>query len=132
MLLPSFRTSEKKVAVRRNLAVSFGAVKRNGVGKFALKDAVLALIRPELQLRRSEWVDLRRQLDPAHRVGNYRLHYDEDRLRAALDGFEGSSRYYRAVKKLGQEVNALLGDTVFLTMLRPCLKNREICSKTTK
>ena len=46
MLLPSFRTSEKKVAVRRNLAVSFGAVKRNGVGKFALKDAVLALIRP--------------------------------------------------------------------------------------
>ena len=61
---------------------------------------------------------LRRQQDPVHRVGNYRLHYDEDRLRAALDGFEGSSRYYCAVKKLGQEVNALLGDTVFLTMLR--------------
>ena len=32
VLLPSFRTSEKKVAVRRNLTVSFGAVKRNGVG----------------------------------------------------------------------------------------------------
>ena len=79
-------------------------------------DAVLT--RPELQLRRSEWVDLRRQLDPAHRVGNYQLHYDEDKLCAALDGFEGSSRYYRAVKKLGQEVSTVLGDTVFLTLLR--------------
>lgn len=41
-------------------------------------DAVLC--RPELQLRRSEWVNLRRQLDRNHRMENYVLRYDPQKL----------------------------------------------------
>ena len=41
-------------------------------------DAVLC--RPELQLRRSEWVDLPRQLDRNHRMENYVLRYEPQKL----------------------------------------------------
>ena len=38
------------------------------------------LCRPELQLRRSEWVNLRPQLDRNHRMENYVLRYDPQKL----------------------------------------------------
>lgn len=76
------------------------------------------LTRPELQFRHSQWIALRRQLDVPHKVGNYRLRYDEDRLIHTLDGFEQSRWNYRTMKKLKQEANTMQGDTVFLTLLR--------------
>lgn len=45
-------------------------------------DAVLT--RMELQFRRSEWVRLRRQLNKAHRIKDYCLQYDQEKLGDAL------------------------------------------------
>lgn len=91
-------------------------------------DAVFT--RMELQFRRSEWVNLRRQLNKAHRIRNYCLLYDQKKLCSFLDGFLESSRYYRAKKRLKLEVNALLGDTIFLTMIKEnCyLTHADICN----
>ena len=74
--------------------------------------------RPELQFRPSEWVKLRRQLNPAHRIQQYVLRYEPDKLCDYIKGFENDPRwYYRAKRHLNQEVNRLIGDTVFFTLL---------------
>ena len=93
---------------------------------FSSYDAVIT--RPELQFRRSEWIKLRRQLNAAHRVSDYRLQYRPERYNAFSAGFENSARYYRARRRLAQEVDVLLGSTVFLTLIREscCLYHNEI------
>ena len=63
-------------------------------------------------------VKLRRQLNPAHRIQQYVLRYEPDKLCDYIKGFENDSRwYYRAKRRLNQEVNRLIGDTVFFTLL---------------
>lgn len=92
---------------------------------FSSYDAVLT--RVELQFRRSEWVQLRRQLDKAHRVKNYCLRYHQEKLCDALkkfmkpgqhDRYCYNNNYYRAEKKLKLEANELLGDTIFNSMIK--------------
>ena len=94
---------------------------------FPSHDAVFT--RMELQFRRSEWVNLRRQLNKAHQVQNYCLQYNQEKLCAFLDGFRESDQYYRAKKQLKLEANTLLGDTIFLTMIKEnCyLTHADIC-----
>ena len=91
-------------------------------------DAVFT--RTELQFRRSEWGNLRRQLNKAHRIRNYCLMYDQKKLCSFLDSFLESDRYYQAKKRLKLEANALLGDTIFLTMIKEnCyLTHADICT----
>lgn len=95
---------------------------------FPSHDAVFT--RPELQFRHSEWVNLRHQLDKAHQVRNYCLLYNQEKLRGFVNGFLKTDQYYRAQKRLKQEVNMLLGDTIFLTMIREnCfLTHADICN----
>lgn len=84
-------------------------------------DAVLC--RPELQLRRSEWVRLRRQLDQAHRIEKYILRYEPDKLCGIWEHTEGSPAYYTSRKREKQEVNELRNDTVFMVLLKEsCLR----------
>lgn len=77
-------------------------------------DAVIS--RPEAQLKRSEWVQLRRQLDRIHRIHKFVLDYDEDKLCAYWEK-NAKRRYYDAYSRKKQEVNELLGSTVFMTLL---------------
>lgn len=77
-------------------------------------DAVI--MRPEAQLKRSEWVHLRRQLDRAHRINNFVLDYNSDKLCAYCEK-NATHRYYDAYSRKKQEVNELLGSTVFMTLL---------------
>ena len=75
-------------------------------------DAVLSTT--TLPFRRSEWIRLRRQLDAAHQLPGFRLRYEPERLCDQLQKLEGSNaRYYHALRQRRQEVNVLLGDTVF-------------------
>ena len=78
-------------------------------------DAVLT--RTELQFRRSEWIKLRRQLNKAHRIENFVLRYDPDRLLAYAKRYEKDSESWKVWQKEKQEVSALWGDTVFITSL---------------
>lgn len=79
-------------------------------------DAVLT--RTELQFRRSEWIKLRRQLNKAHRIENFVLRYDPDRLLAYAKRYEKDSESWKVWQKEKQEVSALWGDTLFITLLK--------------
>lgn len=82
----------------------------------ATYDAVLC--RPELQLRRSEWVRLRRQLDQQHRVENYVLRYEPKKLCDAWTKVTSPQRKNRFRNDGKLEINALQDDTVFLVLLK--------------
>ena len=79
-------------------------------------DAVLT--RTELQLRRSEWVKLRRQLNKAHRIENFVLRYDPDRLLSYAERYRTEDAVWKAYHKDKQELSALCGNTVFITLLK--------------
>jgi len=79
-------------------------------------DAVLT--RTELQLRRSEWVKLRRQLNKAHRIENFVLRYDPDRLLSYGERYRTDDAICKACHKNKQEFSALCGNTVFITLLK--------------
>ena len=84
-------------------------------------DAVLC--RPELQLRRSEWIRLRHQLNDAHRVEKYVLQYDAQKLCNEWEKIEHSPARYRIQKREKQEVRMLQDDTVFFVFLKEtCLQ----------
>lgn len=104
-------------------------IRKKNAGSYYCENYDAVLTRPELQFRRSEWISLRRQLDPAHQISQYQLLYEPDRLCRAMEGFQNSSHYFHMLHRLKQEVNTLVGDTVFLTMLREnCyLTHLDIC-----
>lgn len=79
-------------------------------------DAVLC--RPELQLRRSEWIRLRRQLDGPHRVENYVLCYESKKLCDEWEKIDSSQAKYRAQKREKLEVKTMQDDTVFFSLLK--------------
>ena len=77
------------------------------------------LTRPELQLRRSEWVRLRRQLTPAHQINQFVLRYEPDKLCDYVEKFDvEQQRSYRRKHSSCQEIYTLLGDTVFMPLMK--------------
>lgn len=102
-------------------------IRGEGLGGYYRENYDAVLTRPEAQLRRSEWVRLRRQLNQAHRVENFVLWYRPEKLCAAC-GENDQTLYARAGKREKQEVNTLCGDTVFMTLLEEscCLYHRSI------
>jgi len=104
-----------------NVMVYVPARKNPGIGTYYGMGLDAVLLRPELQFRRSEWVRLRRQLDAAHRVERYVLNYEPERLCARLDVGDRAQRqalWHRLKRREAQEVNGLLGETVFMVCLR--------------
>lgn len=84
-------------------------------------DAVLC--RPELQLRRSEWVRLRRQLNCHHQVENYVLHYMPKKLCDEWNKIENSLSKYDCCRREKQEAKTMQDDTVFMVLLKEtCLQ----------
>ena len=102
---------------------------RKPFDRYAVPSYDAVFTRTELRFRRSEWIDLCRQLDKAHRIRNFCLLYDEKRLCSFSDDLLKSDRFYRAEKRLKSEVNTLLGDTVFFAMIKEnCyLTHADIC-----
>ncbi len=93
-------------------------IRNQGIGEYFHNNSYDAVLtRPELQLRRSEWVNLRRQLDRAHRIENYVLRYDPDILCDAWSKYT-SDEYYKMQHREKQEVNTVLGDTMFVSYLK--------------
>ena len=94
-------------------------IRNNEIGNYSwgtTYDAVLC--RPELQLRRSEWVRLRRQLDCHHRVESYVLRYEPKKLCDEWEKVSGPQRKICFRKYEKQEINRLQDDTVFLVLLK--------------
>lgn len=80
-------------------------------------DAVF--IRPELQFNRAEWIALRRQLNPAHKIEDYGFLYEPKKLMDIWEKFLGTDAEYRMKARRGkQDVRKLVGDTVFFTLLK--------------
>lgn len=96
--------------------IAYFPIRKKGPYYVPNYDAVLT--RVEGQLRRSEWVHLRRQLDRAHQIQNFCLRYNPQKLYDYMEGFRGTDQYYRAMRQRKQEVNTLLGDTVFFTLIK--------------
>lgn len=92
-------------------------IRDDGLGGYFRENYDAVLTRPEAQLRRSEWVSLRRQLDKAHRMEKFVLRYQPERLCMDWERMEPDA-WYAAGKRKKQEVNALCGDTVFMALLR--------------
>lgn len=74
------------------------------------------MVRPELQLRRSEWKDLRRQLDNAHRINQFELYYDAYKLCRYWDVQYEKSRYKYKYNRSEKEISKLEVNTVFFTL----------------
>ena len=73
----------------------------------------LVMVRPELQFKRSEWFDLRRQLNRQHWVGKYTIRYEQQKL---LDWFEKKLAGRRWLEREATYVEEMRGDTVFLVL----------------
>ena len=79
-------------------------------------DAVLC--RPELQLRRSEWIRLRRQLNNSHRIQKYVLSYREKPLLDEWEAIEHSAKIHRVWSREKFEVKTVQDNTVFFALWR--------------
>ena len=98
-------------------------IQNPGVGRYYTRNYNVVLARPELQLRRSEWVNLRRQLNKAHRTQQYILRYEQEKLWDQYEKLYRTQTYYKELEKEKQEVNELVGETVFMVLLKQtCLK----------
>lgn len=98
-------------------------IQNPGVGRYYTQNYNVVLARPELQLRRSEWVSLRRQLNKAHRMQQYILRYEQEKLWDQYEKLYRTQAYYKELEKEQQEVNELVGETVFMILLKQtCLE----------
>ena len=94
-------------------------MRKTTLARYYSTDCDAVLTKRECQFRRSEWNNLRRQLDSTHRIQNYRLRYDPEKLCGQYSRLQTMpGKYYRALKQLDQEVDTQLGNTIFLTMLK--------------
>lgn len=94
-------------------------IRNQALGTFCWDNCYDAVLyRPELQLRRSEWVHLRRQLNCSHRVENYVLRYEPQKLYDEWNTVEGSSQKYNYWKREKQEVKTMQDDTIFMALLK--------------
>lgn len=73
----------------------------------------LVITRQELQLRRSEWVALRRQISRRTRIENYVYDYDEEKV---LDKYDKHIKPYWYDWDEEKNVREILGDTAFWTL----------------
>ena len=94
-------------------------IRGQAIGKYYQDNSYDAVLtRPELQLRRSEWVCLRRQLDRAHRMENYVLRYEPEKLCDEWAKWRENRYNYRGKNREKQEVNTMADDTVFISYWR--------------
>lgn len=76
-------------------------------------DAVI--LRPELQLRRSDWLTLRRKLDQKHRKGMYTICHDAKKLDDWCEKhYAGNRWFYRQLDK--RKIEEIRDETVFLVL----------------
>lgn len=84
-------------------------------GHFYFKQRELVITRKELQLRRSEWVSLRRQISKRTRIENFVYCYDEEQMLRRYKKY--AEPYWYKYKEQGN-VREVLGDTGFWTLSR--------------
>jgi len=98
-------------------------IQNPGIGRYYTQNYNVVLARPELQLRRSEWVNLRRQLNKAHQTQQHILRYEQEKLWDQYEKLYRTQAYYKELEKEKQEVNELVGETVFMILLKQtCLE----------
>ena len=109
-------------------------IRKDSYGGSECFDAVL--VRPELQLKRAEWISLRRQLNRAHKVPAYQLRYkpkniypfstyrmEPDDESAKLRDIKVENARNRIKKRRKQELAIREGDTIFFTLLKESCAN---------
>lgn len=90
-------------------------IRGEGFGGYFYPNYDAVIIRPELQLRHSEWRDLRHQLNDAHRIKRFELYYDADKLCRCWD-MQMEKFWYKYKHMVSKEVSKLEEDTVFFTL----------------
>lgn len=92
-------------------------IKKVGVTRYQAADTFHAvLMRTELQFRRSEWYDLKSQLDRKHWVGKYTIKYDCKKLQDYFNVLYDKHYYDKWAPAFKNIVDEVLGDTVFLVL----------------
>lgn len=79
-------------------------------------DAVLTI--HGLHLRRSEWIKLRRQLNPANRVQNFALRYRPEKIVSQAEAESEQYMRWHYNKLESQTQKNLLGNTIFFSLPR--------------
>ncbi len=105
--------------------------KQSGIGHYySMPTYHLVLCRPELQLRRSRWFQIKKKLDKKHVSGKYVLSYNRKKLvdyyESGLGGKYPVKSGWRAgqvyipcyLTESKQKVEEILGDTIFFIMPR--------------
>lgn len=99
--------------------IAYFPIKKPGFGRFYKDNYDAVIVRPELQFRRSEWVSLRRQLDRAHRIKDFELYYNPQKL---YDHYERLSHSESERAKIWRGYDKtdtrLEDDTIFFTLYR--------------
>ena len=99
--------------------IAYFPIRKPGFRQFYMENYDAVLVRPELQFRRSEWVSLRRQLNKAHRIKDFELYYDPQKL---YDHYESLSHSESEMAKVWRDnygVSSKLEDgTVFFAIYR--------------
>ena len=76
----------------------------------------LVMSRPELQLRQSDWFDIKPMLDKRHQTEKYVLHYDRKKLCDYYGKFIDGAWNEQAMEKKNRKIYRpkILGDTMFM------------------
>ncbi len=102
--------------------IAYFPIRGEGYGEYYQKNYDAVLVRPELQLRRSEWVSLRRQLDKSHQIKSFELRYEPEKLYNRYQNLEKSEGEMAKIwRRKDRSVVKLEDDTVFFSL------RKEIC-----
>lgn len=93
-------------------------IRGEGFGGYFYPNYDTVMVRPELQLRRSEWRNLRHQLNNAHRIKQFELYYDAEKLCRYCDMMYDKFSYKYNYRRSERELGILEESTVFFTLPR--------------
>ena len=102
--------------------IAYFPIRGDGYGEYFETNYDAVFTRAELQLKRSEWISLRRQLDKAHRIKRFELLYEPQKLYDHIEKLhESKAGPYRIWNSENGSVTCMENDTVFFSL------KREIC-----
>lgn len=102
--------------------------KQDGIGRYYSENFHLVLCTPQVQLRRSRWVQIRRKIGKLTWAGKYRLQYNRKKLddyceKNLMQWYDNNSATGDRVRKIvvekkikQQHIEEVVGDTLFLVM----------------
>lgn len=119
------------ILARNKNKIIYFPCKQEGIGGIYHKNWSLVMCRPELQLRRSLWFKIKKNLDKKHLTGRFKYTFDPDRSIGYFRDIipkkfkteddwviHGEKRISHYKKKYDHHVEEVIGDTAFLVLTK--------------